>query len=128
MDAPRSVITQLITGDDRRDRGTQRRFTLTVPGAAPRAFAAEVVTIGSSSRNDVVIDDPTVSRHHARIELRGGELVICDLGSTNGTTVDGVRIEGIPLDDRQQWVLTTHGSQVPYEQCHLVASIQGHPQ
>src|SRR5262245_25109717 len=92
MDAPRSVITQLITGADHREHGAQRRFTLAVAGAAPRTFAAEVVTIGSSSHSDVVIDDPTVSRHHARIELRAGELVIHDLGSTNGTKVDGVRI------------------------------------
>jgi transcriptional regulator with GAF, ATPase, and Fis domain len=92
MDAPRSVITQLISGAGRHERGAQRRFTLAVAGAAPRSFAADVVTIGSSPRNDVVIDDATVSRHHARIELHGGELVVHDLGSTNGTTVDGVRI------------------------------------
>jgi transcriptional regulator with GAF, ATPase, and Fis domain len=100
MDAPRSVVTQLITGADRRERGTQRRFTLTVPGVAAKPFASEVVTIGSSPRSDVVIDDPTVSRHHARIELRGGDLVIHDLGSTNGTTVDGVRIATAFLPDR----------------------------
>jgi transcriptional regulator with GAF, ATPase, and Fis domain len=92
MDAPRSVITKLVPGGGRADRGVQRRFTLSVAGAAPRAFASEVVTIGSSPRSDVVVDDPTVSRHHARIELRAGELVVHDLGSTNGTTVDGVRV------------------------------------
>jgi transcriptional regulator with GAF, ATPase, and Fis domain len=102
MDTPRSVVTKLIAGADRRDRGEQRAFTLTVAGQPPRRFASQAVTIGSSARCDVVIADPTVSRHHARIELRGDELVIVDLGSTNGTSVDGVRIDTVFLGDRAE--------------------------
>ena len=43
---------------------------------------------------DFQLTDPTVSRSHARIVLRDGCFVIEDLGSTNGTYVDGERIEG----------------------------------
>jgi hypothetical protein len=48
-----------------------------------------VVSIGRALDNDVIIDSAEVSRHHARIEYRSGEYVIVDLGSTNGTTVNG---------------------------------------
>jgi class 3 adenylate cyclase len=37
--------------------------------------------------------DPEVSRRHVQLELRDGKLVVTDLGSTNGTTVNGARIE-----------------------------------
>ncbi len=43
---------------------------------------------------DLTIDDPEVSRRHAAIRPRDGAVEVEDLGSTNGTLVDGVRIEG----------------------------------
>jgi hypothetical protein len=47
------------------------------------------VGIGRALDNDVIIDSAEVSRHHARIESRGGEFQITDLNSTNGTAVNG---------------------------------------
>jgi serine/threonine protein kinase len=47
---------------------------------------------GRSPDNDVVVDEPMVSRHHAEIVEREGVYGIRDLGSTNGTYVDGVRV------------------------------------
>jgi hypothetical protein len=41
-----------------------------------------------------MVDDPQVSRQHARIMRQGGLMVIEDLGSTNGTFVNGVRLTG----------------------------------
>jgi len=52
----------------------------------------ETVRIGRDAANDVVLHSPIVSRRHAVLERRGGRLVIRDLGSTNGTYVNGVRI------------------------------------
>ncbi len=49
--------------------------------------------IGRSSEADWVIADPTVSRAHARIEVSGEELVICDQGSRHGTQVNGRPLE-----------------------------------
>jgi ABC transport system ATP-binding/permease protein len=49
-------------------------------------------TIGRDADNDSVIDHPTVSRHHARIERRNGNLVIQDLNSTNGVYINGQRV------------------------------------
>jgi hypothetical protein len=51
-------------------------------------------TLGRSRQCDVVLDDPNVSRKHAEIRPRGGSWVISDLGSTNGASVNGRRIEG----------------------------------
>jgi len=49
-------------------------------------------TIGRSPEADVVIDDPYASELHARVETRDGEILVHDLGSTNGTYVNGRRI------------------------------------
>ncbi len=60
-----------------------------------------VVTIGRGPENDVVLDAPQVSRHHARI-VRGDEGVFLeDLGSANGTFVDGKRVERVALEPGQ---------------------------
>jgi hypothetical protein len=51
------------------------------------------VTLGRSRQCDVVLDDPNVSREHAEIRPRGGSWVLTDLGSTNGSSLNGRRIE-----------------------------------
>lgn len=48
--------------------------------------------IGRSRECDVVLGSGAVSRRHARLLFRDGHWVLCDLGSTNGTMVNGVRI------------------------------------
>jgi DNA-binding CsgD family transcriptional regulator len=52
------------------------------------------VTVGKSPSNDVVVDDKTASRLHAVIERFGSGWCVSDLGSRNGTTVNGERILG----------------------------------
>jgi hypothetical protein len=52
------------------------------------------VTLGRSRQCDVVLNDPNVSRQHAEIRPRGGSWVLNDLGSTNGSSLNGRRIEG----------------------------------
>jgi serine phosphatase RsbU (regulator of sigma subunit) len=51
------------------------------------------VTIGRTAPSDVAIASPEISRKHCRIELRGDVALLSDLGSTNGTFVDGARID-----------------------------------
>ncbi|MBV9804297.1 MAG: FHA domain-containing protein [Solirubrobacterales bacterium] len=51
-------------------------------------------TIGRGRQSDVVLNDPNVSRQHAEIRPRGGSWVITDLGSTNGSQLNGRRLEG----------------------------------
>ena len=50
---------------------------------------AEELVVGRASSCDVVLDDSTVSRTHARLTFRDGAWVIQDLASTNGTIVNG---------------------------------------
>lgn len=50
--------------------------------------------IGRDLNNDIVINDAEVSRRHARIFLQGTSYVIEDLGSTNGTYINGQRLMG----------------------------------
>ena len=51
-----------------------------------------IIRVGTSEDNDLVVADDSVSRRHLEIRLRGDEVRVLDLRSTNGTTVDGVRI------------------------------------
>lgn len=53
----------------------------------------EEVTIGRGLRNQLVLNDSSVSRNHARVFLDESRFVLQDLGSTNGTTVNGELIE-----------------------------------
>jgi len=50
-------------------------------------------SLGRSRQADVVVNDPNVSREHAEIRPRGGSWVITDLGSTNGSQLNGRRID-----------------------------------
>jgi hypothetical protein len=62
-------------------------------GVRPVRVSDAPVSIGGAEGNRLVLRDPTVSRHHCRVEPAGDTLRIRDLGSTNGTWVDGARIE-----------------------------------
>jgi hypothetical protein len=67
---------------------------VTVPGRPARELALDghPLTIGRATDVEVVVADPLVSRRHARLAPRGGRLVLADLGSTNGTRVNGEMI------------------------------------
>jgi len=54
----------------------------------------EVVTVGRAGDNRVVLPDPFVSGRHCRLEQEQGELWLVDLGSTNGTFVNGQKVNG----------------------------------
>ncbi len=54
----------------------------------------DVHTVGREAGNDILINDPQVSRHHARLTLQGSAYILEDLGSTNGTFVNGRRVAG----------------------------------
>ena len=52
------------------------------------------LNIGRDSTNEITINDAEVSRRHARLTFQGGKYVLEDLGSTNGTFVNGQRLAG----------------------------------
>ena len=60
------------------------------------------VTIGRGSEHDMVLDEDMVSRSHARILTFDGQVVVEDVGSTNGTLVNGERVERYVLKSGDQ--------------------------
>jgi hypothetical protein len=69
--------------------GAQREITLD----------GRPMSIGRSVDNAIVVRDARVSRHHGRLQGRQGALVYSDLGSTNGSRVNGVAIDEVVLGE-----------------------------
>ena len=72
--------------------GTARLDWQDAKGPRSRPIAKGVV-VGSSENADVVLNDPTVSRLHAELEVREDGIWLRDLQSRNGTWIQGVRVE-----------------------------------
>jgi pSer/pThr/pTyr-binding forkhead associated (FHA) protein len=62
------------------------------------AIGDRPIVLGRSSDVDLQIPDQRLSRHHCRVELAGGKLIVTDLGSSNGTFARGQRISKVALD------------------------------
>jgi len=58
------------------------------------AFDRPVLTIGREPASSIRVDSLYVSRKHARIERQEGDVVLVDLGSSNGTELNGERVKG----------------------------------
>ncbi|MDQ2872031.1 MAG: DUF3662 and FHA domain-containing protein [Candidatus Eremiobacteraeota bacterium] len=72
-----------------------------IKGVPPdRVYVLErTVRVGRSEDRDIFLVDPSVSRAHAIIETAGGSAFVHDLGSTNGTFVNGERVSSRRLDN-----------------------------
>ncbi|WP_071289324.1 FHA domain-containing protein [Mycolicibacterium llatzerense] len=62
----------------------------------------ETMGAGRHPDSDIVLDDISVSRYHAHVRWHNGEYWIADVGSLNGTYVNGVQVESLPLADGDQ--------------------------
>lgn len=67
------------------------------PAMVLRLPDGAVKTVGRTARADFIVEAPLVSRIHCRLTARGDELVVEDLSSTNGTLVNGERIDRAAL-------------------------------
>lgn len=76
---------------------------------------AQEITIGRDDSNMIAINDVEVSRRHAKVELRGSACVIQDLGSTNGTFVNGQRLSGVQVLNPGDTVSFGEGIMLVYE-------------
>jgi serine phosphatase RsbU (regulator of sigma subunit) len=77
------------------DRFVHQLLLLTDDGPARRiALDNPPLVIGRTPPAGLVLEGGTVSRRHCMLEAAGDSIAIADLGSTNGTFVDGTRIEG----------------------------------
>jgi len=82
-----------------RPAAPRARLKITDPDGRTRDIPIEPtgLTIGRATDNDLVALDPRVSRHHGRITGRRGSLVYSDLGSTNGSRVNGTPVSEVVL-------------------------------
>lgn len=84
---------------------------VTIEGVPPGAvYAVEgTLRIGRSDESDIVLNDPSVSRAHAVVEIVAGQAMLRDLESTNGTYLNGRRIRAERLRDGDELQLgNTH--------------------
>ena len=57
------------------------------------------LTVGRDPESDIFLNDMTVSRTHAILEVSGAEVSVRDAGSLNGTYLNGVCVDSAPLSD-----------------------------
>ena len=110
VDAQISEVPEAIVSEEHGDSGT-RVFELPVvrapevvieirePGRAARRIpmSGAPIRIGRAPECELVLKDSRASRRHARLHARDGVLVLTDLGSTNGTRVNGHRVTELVL-------------------------------
>ena len=79
------------------DSARRAYLLVSTRGSRPVQFdlGGALIGIGRASDNDVIVDDPMVSRHHCQLKLQHGAYSFADLGSRNGSTVNG---EPVSLD------------------------------
>jgi hypothetical protein len=68
--------------------------TLVLPSGERVTLGDRIVTIGRLPDCTIALPDANVSRKHTEVHHRGNAFVIVDLGSTNGTKINGTRIDG----------------------------------
>lgn len=88
-----------ITGRMAEGEGGAGAGSIVLPNGDRFSLAESVITIGRHPDSNLVLADPNVSRNHAEIRPQGERFVVVDLGSTNGTRVNGVRVDTQLLDD-----------------------------
>jgi hypothetical protein len=77
-----------------------RAFLLVRTDGAPQVrfdLGGPLISVGRASDNDVIVDDPEVSRHHCQLKLQHGAYSFADLGSRNGSTVNGQAVSEVAL-------------------------------
>lgn len=82
----------------RRERSTLIERERGIDKQLKHVFDGDVCRIGSHVSNDLVLEDPTISRFHCRIQREGGNWRVVDTGSTNGTRLHGVKILSAELE------------------------------
>jgi len=81
------------------DSASRALLLVSTDGAAPVQFdlGGALISIGRASDNDVIVDDPEVSRHHCQLKLQHGAYSLADLGSRNGSWVNGQQVSEVAL-------------------------------
>ena len=78
-------------------------------------LAKTSISLGRGTTNDITLDDVRVSRSHARLDIAAGEVTLLDLGSSNGTRVNGFLVERATLAPETSYlaIVTTDEDEEP---------------
>jgi hypothetical protein len=87
------------------DLGVEREVAVLSWNGRRRVLENQRSVLGRSRDADVQIEDPNVSRRHAEIVQEGSTYWLVDLGSTNGTEVDGRRVQRVRLADGSRFTI-----------------------
>jgi hypothetical protein len=93
-----------LTARMRQGEGGAGAGSLVLPTGDRVPLGEETITVGRLPESTIVLADPNVSRSHAEIRPRGTGFVVIDLGSTNGTRINGIRINEQELVDGDEVV------------------------
>jgi pSer/pThr/pTyr-binding forkhead associated (FHA) protein len=79
------------------------------------------ISLGRATTNDIVLGDGRVSRAHARLEFRASGCQVIDLGSANGTRVNGLRVDRMELKPGD--ILSLGNSQMRFEAAQVYEEV-----
>lgn len=102
------------------------KLTVLTEGIEPTSFelAKEVTSVGRVQGNDIVLEHQSVSGSHGELVLRGQDVYIRDLGSTNGSYIDGSKVAESPVQPGE--VITFGEVQLKLEGARKVQSLNKH--
>jgi hypothetical protein len=88
------IVGRMVEGE-----GGSGAGSIVLPNGERFSLTESVISIGRHPDSNLVLADPNVSRNHAEIRPQGERYVVVDLGSTNGTRVNGIRVDTQVLQD-----------------------------
>lgn len=88
-----------ITGRLVEGQGGAGAGSIVLPSGDRFTLAESIISIGRHPDCNLVLADPNVSRNHAEIRPQGDRWALADLGSTNGSRINGVRVSNQVLED-----------------------------
>jgi len=95
---PVGVDPSATPDDDSSPATVPMQAFLIVDGAEVYPITQEVVNVGRKRDNDLVVDNPRVSRRHAQLRASGAKVMLFDLDSAGGTFVNGQRVRQAVLE------------------------------
>lgn len=97
-----TVEAQVVEGVDGLPAGS-----LLLPDGRRVVVESDAIVIGRLPECSIVLSDANVSRRHAEVRRQGTDVVVVDLGSTNGTRVNGVPVRERVLSDGDEIIVGT---------------------
>jgi len=106
----------------RRTGGSSLGELLPLGGGDPIPLLKPFLEVGRRESNDIVLRFPNVSGRHCELSVEGGYWFVQDLGSSNGTKVNGSRVTKQRLDPGDKLSVARHDFEIAYDPAELGAS------